>query len=184
MIDPVSGRASVRRLIPDSLTFVRVPIGLAGAWTLIADRGAVAACLYLIGYVTDVADGWTARALRVSSSLGRRLDGIADVTFHALFGVALAIAATDDGMWWVIGVLVTLVVGGRILRRWIRSYTVIGKAIAGVYRIVMFTLLLMFTPPDPGPTLIVVGLLVMIVTYVYEGRNTFLELRSGEREVR
>ena len=184
MSDLRSRPSSVRRLVPNTLTVARVPIGLVGAWASIDGRGALAAWLYLIGYLTDVADGWSARALGVSSPQGRRLDGLADVAFHALFGAGIAARAADDEMWWVVGVLVALVVGERLMRRWVGSHTVVGKAIAGVYRIVMFMLLLAFTAEDRRVPLIVADLVVVVSTYFYEGTNTLRELRSGERGVR
>lgn len=162
----------------------RVPIALAGLAALLTDRPTLAAWLYLLGYLTDVADGLTARALGVGSERGRRLDGAADVAFHGLFGLGIAIAGVRYGSWWMVAVLAILVAGERVMRRWIAAYTVVGKAVAGLYRVVMFSLLVALVPNGERLGLIAAGVVVMLTTYVYEGRNTLRELHSGERTVR
>jgi phosphatidylglycerophosphate synthase len=180
--EPFRGQAW--RRVPDALTLSRVPLGVAGAWALLDDRAGLAAWFYLIGFLTDVADGLAARSLGITSASGRRLDGAADVAFHVAFGSGMAVRAAMDDAWWVLGSLLALVLGERVIRRWLPAYTVIGKAVAGLYRIVMFGLLLVFTPPVHRTPLIVAGLAVMLVTYTYEGRVTLLELRAGDRTVR
>lgn len=183
---PIDGheRSWLRRAIPDALTVSRVPMALAALVALLIDRPTVAAWLYLIGYLTDVADGFTARALGVGSERGRQLDGAADVAFHALFGLGIAIASIRGGSWWILAVLALLVIAEQVMRRWIAAYTVVGKAVAGLYRVVMFSLLVVLVPTEERLGLIAAGLVVMATTYVYEGRNTLRELRSGERAVR
>ena len=73
--------------------------------------------------------------------------------------------------------------GGRALQRWVAPYTLVGKAIAGGYRIVVFSMFLPFVPASSRSTLIA-SLVVMLVTYAYESRVTLAELRAGQRTIR
>jgi hypothetical protein len=106
------------------------------------------------------------------------------VAFHAAVGLGLIAAATRDGSWGVLIILGTLVVGERLVRRWIAAHSVAGKVIGGTYRIVMYALLLLFCNAEQRPGLIEVGLAVMVITYAYEGLVTLHELQTGERPVR
>lgn len=169
---------------PNALTAIRPVIGVACGFAVLTDNGAAGAWLYLAGYVSDVADGFLSRAMRAESDLGAALDRIADVAFHAAVGIGLIAAATRDGSWSVLVILGVLVIGERLIRRWIAAPSVAGKVIGGSYRAVMFALLLVFCDAEQRPRLIAVGLAVMVITYVYEGFVTLHELRTGERPVR
>jgi hypothetical protein len=93
-------------------------------------------------------------------------------------------AAIGHQTFGVLVILGILVIGERFMRRWIAARSVAGKGIGGAYRVVMFALLLVFCDPGQRPLLIVAGLTVMVITYVYEGFVTFNELRIGERPLR
>ena len=172
------------RHAPNALTAIRPAIGVASGFEVLTDNGSVGAWLYLAGYVSDVGDGFLSRAMKAESDSGAALDRWADVAFHAAVGLGLTTAAISHGSWGVPVILGTLVVGERLIRRWIAANTVIGKAIGGTYRIVMFALLLVFCAAVKRPLLIEAGLAVMVITYVYEGVVTLHELRTGERPVR
>src|SRR5262245_64380885 len=94
------------RFVPNAVTLARPMLGAASGLAVYTGEGALGAWLYLAGYLTDVADGWLARRLRVGSARGRQLDGWADVAFHALIGLGLAGRAIDEHTWWVLGALV------------------------------------------------------------------------------
>jgi phosphatidylglycerophosphate synthase len=169
---------------PNVLTAARPFIGIASGLAVLTDNGAAAAWLYLAGYGTDVADGFLSRAMKAESDLGAALDRLADVTFHVAVGLGLAGAAVLRGSWGVLVILGILVVGERVIRRWIAAQSVAGRVIGGAYRIVMFGLIVVFCDEAQRPLVIEGGFAVMAITYVYEGLITLHELRSGERPVR
>ena len=168
---------------PNALAAIRPVIGVAAGFAVLTDNAAAGAWLYLVGYVSDVADGFLSRAMKAESDWGAALDRLADVAFHAAVGLGLIAAAIRDGSGGVLVILGTLVAGERLIRRWIAAHSVVGKVFGGTYRIVMFALLLVFCDAAQRPLLIEAGLVVMAITYVYEGFVTFHELRTGERPV-
>jgi phosphatidylglycerophosphate synthase len=169
---------------PNALTASRPVIGVACGVAVLTDNGAAGAWLYLAGYVSDVADGFLSRAMKAESDSGAALDRLADVAFHAAVGIGLIGAAIRNGSPGVLVIVGVLVLGERLIRRWIAAHSVAGKVIGGSYRIMMFALLLVFCDPEQRPGLIEVGLAVMVITYAYEGFVTLHELRTGERPVR
>jgi phosphatidylglycerophosphate synthase len=171
-------------LVPNALTAIRPIIGIAAGFAVLTDNGATGAWLYLAGYVSDVADGFLSRAMKAESDLGASLDRLADVAFHAAVGIGLVVAATRNGSPGVLVILAILVLGERLIRRRIAAHSVAGKVIGGIYRIMMFALLLVFSDAEQRPLLIEVGLTVMVITYAYEGFVTLHELQTGERPVR
>jgi phosphatidylglycerophosphate synthase len=173
--------ARLLRRAPNALTASRPVIGVACGIAVLTDNVAVGAWLYLAGYLSDVADGFLSRAMKADSDWGAVLDRWADVAFHAAVGLGLIAAATRHGSWGVLIILGTLVVGERVVRRWIAAHSVAGKVIGGTYRIVMYALLLVFCNSEQRPVLIEVGLAVMLITYAYEGLVTLHELQTGER---
>jgi phosphatidylglycerophosphate synthase len=169
---------------PNALALLRPVIGVASGFEVSTDNGAIAAWLYLAGYLSDVADGFLSRAVNAKSDLGAALDRIADIAFHVAVGLGLMFAATRYGTYGVLAILGILVIGERFMRRWIAAHSVAGKGIGGAYRVVMFALLLVFCDPGQRPLLIEAGLTVMVITYIYEGFVTLNELQTGERPLR
>jgi phosphatidylglycerophosphate synthase len=169
---------------PNALTAIRPVIGIASGFAVLTDNGGTGAWLYLAGYVSDVADGFLSRAMKAESHLGASLDRLADVAFHTAVGIGLIAAAIRNGSPGVLVILGVLVVGERLIRRWIAAHSAAGKVIGGTYRIVMFALLLVFCDAAQRPLLIEAGLAVMVITYAYEGFVILTELRTGERPVR
>jgi phosphatidylglycerophosphate synthase len=169
---------------PNALAVIRPVIGVASGFAVSTDNGAIAAWLYLAGYLSDVADGFLSRAINAKSDFGAALDGLADVAFHIAVGVGLMCAAIRYGTFGVLVILGILVGAERFMRRWIAARSVAGKGIGGAYRVVIFALLLIFCDPGQRPLLIEAGLTVMVITYVYEGYVTLNELRSGESPLR
>jgi phosphatidylglycerophosphate synthase len=187
MMMAVSEGRRVARVLdhgPNALAAIRPLIGVASGFAVLTDNGVGAAWLYLAGYLSDVGDGFLSRAMKAESDSGAALDRLADVAFHAAVGLGLIGAAIRHGSVGVLVVLGILVVGERLIRWWIAAHSVAGKAIGGLYRIAMFSLLLVFCDAAQRLLLIEAGLAVMVITYVYEGFVTLHELRIGERPVR
>ena len=169
---------------PNALAIIRPAIGIASGFAVSTDNGVIAAWLYLVGFLSDVADGFLSRALNAKSDFGAALDSLADVAFHFAVGLGLICAALQHRTLGVLVVVGILVIGERFMRRWIAAHTVAGKGIGGAYRVVMYALLLVFCDPGQRPLLIEVGLTVMVVTYLYEGFVTLNEIQAGERPLR
>src|SRR5215469_9968758 len=122
---------------PNALTAARPLIGAASGLEVLTDNAAAGAWLYLMGYGSDVADGFLSRALRAESDFGAEFDRWADVALHAAVGLGLAVAAIRHRSWGLIIILCALLVGERLARRWIVAYSVLGRALGGAYRIAM-----------------------------------------------
>ncbi len=172
------------QVAPNALAAIRPIIGIASGVAVLSDNGATGAWLYLGGYFSDVADGFLSRAMKAESDLGAAFDSLADVAFHAAVGLGLTAAAISTGTWGILVGLGILVVGERLIRRWISAHSVVGRVVGGTNRIVMFALLLVFCDAAQRSLLIEVALAVMVITFVYEGFVTLHELRTGERPVR
>jgi phosphatidylglycerophosphate synthase len=174
-----------RRLVPDLLTLARPGLGIAAGVAVAVDAGALGGWLYLVAYLTDVADGLLARALGVSSESGRRLDGVCDLV--SMYGIGLGLLARSvlDGAWAVVVLLAVATVGGDILdRTWLPAHTVLGKALGGITRVGALVLFVVFAEPSQRGPLLIGGAIVFGSTFVYEGVVTWDEMRSGERPVR
>ena len=173
------------RLLPDLLTASRPLIGVVVAGLLIGGAETAAAWAYLLGYATDVVDGWAARRAGVASDMGTRLDGWCDVAFHAAVGLGLLFRAAAVGAWAVLVAILLVFLVGQVLPRWIHVHTVLGKLVGGVNRIVLVTCFLALVPPGAGRVLLgVAALLLLGSTYLYEARVTLGEHRTGERSLR
>jgi hypothetical protein len=84
----------------------------------------------------------------------------------------------------VIALVVLVPVGGDLVERWmVPADTVVGKALGGMTRVGTFALFVYPAPPEGRPALVVVGGVLIVVTYSCEATVTWHELRSGERPV-
>ncbi len=77
------------RHLPNALTCGNLLTGCIGIWTFVMGDAALAAYFVWIAVVFDFLDGFAARALKVSSPIGKELDSLADVVS---FGVLPAFA--------------------------------------------------------------------------------------------
>lgn len=91
------------RHLPNSITLVNLVSGSLAVVLLLYGRLDAALGLVLLAAVADFLDGLVARALRVSSPLGKELDSLADmVSFGLVPGImlyGLLSAAWHDGAW-------------------------------------------------------------------------------------
>lgn len=176
-------RTGVERL-PDVVTLTRPVIGVACGLAVATGHAAAAGALYLLGYLSDVLDGWLARRLAVSSEDGTRRDGVADELFHLAVGLGLLWwGFTAPAPWvvaWVLGLLVLV----RLVRRGIRVRTVWGKVVGGATRVLVFAVFVLLAAPGQRLLLALLGLVVLGTTYVYELRVTLDEGATGARPLR
>ena len=77
----------MRRHIPNTITCCNLLSGCAAAVFAFEGAYPIAFSLIIVGAVFDFFDGLTARALKVSSPIGKELDSLADVV---TFGFAPA----------------------------------------------------------------------------------------------
>lgn len=176
-------RTGIERL-PDLVTLTRPLWGAACAIAVATGHAALAGVLYLVGYLSDVLDGWLARRLHVSSDSGTRLDGIADELFHLLVGLGLLWwAVTAPAYWvivWVLGILLLV----RVVRRWIGVRTVLGKVVGGVTRVLMVLVFVPLAEPGQRVPLLLLAAVVLGTTYAYELRVTLDDGAAGRRPLR
>jgi CDP-diacylglycerol--glycerol-3-phosphate 3-phosphatidyltransferase/cardiolipin synthase len=74
---------------PGILSLLRIPLG--GAFVAAGDRPWAALAVLAAAGITDVADGWLARRLNMTSATGAALDAIADKLFAITVAVALVV---------------------------------------------------------------------------------------------
>lgn len=99
--------------IPNFLTLCNLFCGI-GAIYLLEDFN-YAALLIITGGFFDVLDGGVARALKVTSSIGKDLDSLADLVTFGLAPALLYIELPHDGFPWLL-LPAFLIAGGSALR--------------------------------------------------------------------
>jgi cardiolipin synthase len=96
------------RWIPNFFTLSRLLLVPVIIRAILTRRATEAAVLFACAAATDVIDGATARAFRITSQFGAYMDPIADKAL--LSGVFLALALAGDIPWWLV-----LIIFGRDL---------------------------------------------------------------------
>ena len=78
--------------LPNLLTAMRIVMTPVVAWAIAVSDWRLAGALFVVAAVSDALDGWLARKLNATSSLGEQLDPIADKALinAAMTGCALA----------------------------------------------------------------------------------------------
>lgn len=91
-------------ILPNALTVIRGLIGPAVAGlVLLADAHTLAFWLFLTAILTDLCDGWVARALNAESALGKVLDPFADKVLNTSTWLALGLVGWAP--WWLAGTM-------------------------------------------------------------------------------
>lgn len=101
--------------IPNCITSLRIIGTILLLFT--APLSAAFFIVYTICGVTDILDGWIARATNSTSALGSRLDSIADLLFYAISIIKLL-----PTLWRILPFWIWYIVGGIVVLR-IASYT-------------------------------------------------------------
>jgi CDP-diacylglycerol--glycerol-3-phosphate 3-phosphatidyltransferase len=176
-------RTGIGRL-PDAVSLSRPFWGAACGVAVATGEAGIAGGLYLLGYLSDVLDGWLARRLGVASAAGTRIDGIADELFHLLVGLGLLWYAVTAPAWWVLLAIIAILGAVRLVRRWIAVRTVLGKVVGGITRVAMLGVFVALAPPGQRGWLVLAGIVVFGTTYAYELVVTLDEGRTGARALR
>jgi CDP-diacylglycerol--glycerol-3-phosphate 3-phosphatidyltransferase len=128
-----------------------------------------AALVFGVASLTDLADGWIARAFNQVTSFGKVADPIAD---KALTGTALLMLSIYGVLaWWVTIVILAREIGVTLLRLWVLRYGVIPASRGGKVKTVLQILaigwyILPFPPAVAavGPWLMGAAVVVTVVT--------------------
>lgn len=177
--DPAAAAATSDRVLnlPNALTVVRilcVPLMAALLWIDGGSQGLardLAAAVFVLAALTDVADGAIARRYGLITTFGKVADPIAD---KALIGVALiSLSLLGDLAWWVTIVILVRELGVTALRFWVIEHGVIpasrggkAKTLAQTVAIVMY---LVDVPWEWWATASAVVMLIAVILTVLTG---------------
>ncbi len=97
------------RFIPNAITAFRIvvtPLLIVCLFRETVWSHSLAFVLFILGALSDFADGYVARALKMQSRLGRFLDPMADKVLVLGTFFALAWLYPQQVPWWAVGVIV------------------------------------------------------------------------------
>ncbi len=121
--------------LPNALTVLRLALVPVFGWLLLREGGdndasrVLAAAVFLIASLTDLADGEIARRQGLVTNFGKIADPIAD---KALTGMALVgLSILGHLPWWVTVVILAREVGVTLLRFWVIRHGVIPAGRGG-----------------------------------------------------
>lgn len=125
--------------------------------------------VYLLAFLTDIADGWIARRFNQITRLGRVLDPLADKLMT--FVVIICITLEEIIPFWAVVVFfckeLAMAVGGVVMYRTIHdviSANWLGKAATGVFFVVCVLLVLFPAIPRPWATGMITFALALTIT--------------------
>ncbi len=177
--------------VPNILSLFRlflVPVFAVVFFQPMPDAHTWAALIYLVAFLTDIADGWIARHFNQVSKLGRILDPAADkwMTFTVI------ICITVDGiipLWAVIVFFckeLCMAIGGYLMYRRLGDVIPsnwLGKLSTGVFFVVCVALMLFPAIPRVGGTAMIGGALALtllaLAGYVYQYCKTMRERKPA-----
>lgn len=96
------------RFIPNAITIFRIvvtPLVIVCLFRETVWSHSLAFALFILGALSDFADGYVARALKMKSRLGRFLDPIADKVLVLGIFFALAWLYPQQVPWWAAGII-------------------------------------------------------------------------------
>jgi CDP-diacylglycerol---glycerol-3-phosphate 3-phosphatidyltransferase len=163
---------------PNLLTLARIALVPVMILLLVGDDGGslpLAAAVFGIAALTDVADGHVARARNMITTFGRIVDSLAD---KLLVGAALiTLVAIDRLALWIAVVIIFREVAVSALRWYAGTRGIVvavnrfGKSKAGVQ---MTSILLLMLVPDPGAAWVTALMLGVVAVTVASGVQYFL----------
>lgn len=178
--------------VPNLLSLIRlllVPVFVTVFFSANPNSGYIAAAIFLVAFLTDVADGYIARKYNLITKLGRILDPLADKLMKAAAVVCLTIRG--DIPLWIILVLLAkeliMLSGGAVLLKKMRdvpSSNWFGKCAEGYICALTFLLIMLHIPPQVSLVLWCVALLIeLLALAVYTVRAVKLlrEHKEGKK---
>jgi CDP-diacylglycerol--glycerol-3-phosphate 3-phosphatidyltransferase len=167
-VRPIVNLANALTVLRLGLIPVFVILMIASGYTDSGYRIA-AAIAFGVASLTDLADGWIARAMDQVTSFGKVADPIAD---KALTGTALFLLSAYGALaWWVTVVILFREVGVTLLRLWVLRYGVIPASRGGKIKTVLqIAAITWYIWPFPaavakvGPWLMGAAVVVTVVT--------------------
>ena len=96
------------RFIPNAITIFRIvvtPLVIVCLFRETTWSHSLAFVLFILGALSDFADGYVARALEMNSRVGRLLDPIADKVLVLGTFIALALLYPQQVPWWAVGII-------------------------------------------------------------------------------
>lgn len=89
--------------VPNALTLARVVLVAPTVVLLLGEQAAAAACVFGIGALSDVLDGYIARSRGLVTTFGKLMDPVADKLL--IGGALISLAATSRVAVWVVVVI-------------------------------------------------------------------------------
>ena len=171
------------RQLPNVLTVFRICLVPVMVLLVLGDDAApmyLAAAVFGVAALTDIADGHLARARNAITTFGRLVDPVAD---KLLVGAALAALVSVDRLaLWIAAVIVIREVAVTLLR-WhagtrgiVISVSGLGKLKTGLQMTAIPMLMLV---PDPGAAWVIAALLVAVAVTVASGVEYALTYARG-----
>ena len=169
-VPPLLNAANVLTVVRIVLVPVFAAFTVVSGMTIAGWR--MAACVaFVVAAVTDLVDGWIARAFDLVTSFGKVADPIAD---KALIGTALVLLSGYGRLtWWATAVILLRELGVTALRFWVLRYGVIPASRGGKLKTVLQSLSIgWYLWPFPpvlarvGPYILLAAIAVTVVTGV------------------
>jgi len=109
-------KARLTVTLPDAVTLAGLLAGFLSLIFTLQARYQIAACFIIAALFTDSIDGYLARRLKKTSSLGGQLDSLADLTSFGLAPGLLMYAMYSSSMWAATSMLVPMCAALRLAR--------------------------------------------------------------------
>jgi CDP-diacylglycerol--glycerol-3-phosphate 3-phosphatidyltransferase len=140
--------------VPNALTVIRLLLVPVFGWLLLRDGGTdtasrvLAAAVFLVATLTDLADGAIARSRNLITTFGKVADPIADKALTAM--ALIGLSYLGELPWWITLVILAREIGVTVLRFWVIRHGVIpasrgGKAKTLLQNIAILGYVLPFT---------------------------------------
>ncbi|KAK9826950.1 hypothetical protein WJX74_001454 [Apatococcus lobatus] len=109
-VEPLLAALYGMGVTPNMVTLASAAAALASVYCCFAGRPLPAACLWVLGYVLDIVDGFLARRYKMESRLGDRLDHATDLLAYAglVSFVAYRVFQANPRVLWPVAVEVWL----------------------------------------------------------------------------
>ncbi len=174
--------------VPNLLSLIRlflIPVFIAVFFSGDPNAGYIAAAIFLVAFMTDVADGYIARKYNLVTKLGRILDPLADKLMKAAAVVCLTIRG-DIPLWIILVLLakeLVMLSGGAVMLKKLRDVPAsnwLGKCAEGYICALTFLLIMVHMPSEVSVALWCVALLIEVFALIVYGVRALRILREHE----